>query len=184
MRKTILTMVTVMLMLCSSAHAAGLTVWGLTEQATSVNNDNSITGRLGYFLGIDDNGPGLEPFIGSVWRPKDEAPQVITVGAVQHLRDIIDPDSVIPLLPNMFLAVISEEVIIRPYFGGQCTINFVDRDAGFIGALAGTTIKIEPKSPNELVLELSYDAMFGDLAGVPDHEFKGYLGFRIWFPKD
>ena len=87
----------IVLMFGSLVQAAGLTIWGLTEQMTSVNSDNAIVGRVGYDLSVG-NGGGLEPFIGSVWRPRDEAPQVITLGAIQHMPDLIDPNNPIPYL--------------------------------------------------------------------------------------
>ncbi|KKK71058.1 hypothetical protein LCGC14_2917740, partial [marine sediment metagenome] len=96
MKRLILTLI-LALCLTGAVQAAGLTIWGLTEQVSSVNDDNALAVRIGYYLG-NENG-GLEPFIGSVWRPRDSAPQVIIVGAVQHLSDIIDSDSELPYLP-------------------------------------------------------------------------------------
>lgn len=179
MKRVILTLIITML-LCTSVQATGLTLWGLTEQLSSVNEDNAIMARIGYDLTIGDSG-GLEPFIGSVWRPREGTPQVIVIGAVQHLPDLIDPNSNIPYLPDIFLMVISEDVAIRPYFGGQFTVNLIDKDAGFYGMIAGTTIQLTPKANSQLVFEVSYDKTFGDLEGVPDNEIKGYVGFRIPF---
>ena len=169
-----------MLMLCGSAHATGLTLWGLTEQVSSVDSDNAITGRIGYDLSVGDNG-GLEPFIGSVWHPQDSTPQVIVVGAVQHFPDLLDPNGLIPYIPELFTTLINEDVAIRPYAGAQCTINLVDEDAGFIGAIAGVAIKLTPEATSELIFEASYDNTFSDLNDVPDNRLKGYMGFRIPF---
>ena len=179
MKRAILTII-VALCLCSAVQAAGLTIWGLTEQVSSVNGDNSLSGRIGYDLSLTDKG-GLELFAGSIWRPREGEPQVVVFGAVQHLPDLIDPNSSIPWLPELFLTVISEDVQIRPYIGGQFSVNLIDEDAGTYGAIAGITLKLTPEDKSELVFEASYDNNFGDLAGVPDNELKGYMGFRIPF---
>ena len=167
------------LMLCASVQAMGFTVWGLTEQATSVNSDNSLTGRVGYYLG-SDNG-GLELFVGSIWRVNDKAPQVMTLGAVQHMADLLDPNGPIPFIPDLLLPIINENVSIRPYIGGRFTINFIDRDSGLFGGIAGIAVKLSPEANSELVFEGSYDNTFGDLNSVPDNKFKAYMGFRIPF---
>ena len=156
------------------------TVWGITEQVSSVNSDNSITGRIGYDMSLTDKG-GLELFIGSVWRPRDRTPQFLILGAAQHVPDLIDPNSSVPFIPDLLLTVISEDVQIRPYIGGQFSVNLIDEDAGTYGMIAGITLKVTPEANSELVFETSYDKNFGDLADVPDNEFKGYLGFRIPF---
>jgi hypothetical protein len=178
--KRFLTTLLVSLLLCSAVQAAGLTVWGITEQMASVNEDNSLTARVGYDMSLTDKG-GLEVFAGSIWRPRDGEPQVIVFGAIQHLPDLIDPNSSIPYLPELFLTVISEKVQIRPYIGGQFSVNLIDEDAGTYGAIAGITLQLSPEANSQLVFEASYDKNFGDLAGVPDNQLKGYMGFRIPF---
>jgi len=179
MKRAILTII-LALCLTVSAQAAGLTIWGLTEQVSSVNGDNSLTARVGYDLSLTDKG-GLELFAGSIWRPREGEPQVLVFGAIQHMPDLIDPNSPIPYLPELFLTVISETVQIRPYIGGQFSINLIDEDAGTYGAIAGVTLKLSPDDKSELVFEASYDKNFGDLGGVPDNQLKGYMGFRIPF---
>lgn len=178
-KRTLITIALVCL-IAMPVQGAGVTLWGLTEQVSSVNDDNAITGRIGYDLSLSDQG-GLEIFAGSIWRPKESAPQVIVVGAVQHMPDLIDPNSSIPYLPELFLTVISESVQIRPYIGGQFSINLIDEDAGTYGAIAGITLRLTPEANSEIVFEASYDKNFGDLAGVPDNQLKGYMGFRIPF---
>ena len=179
MKRVILTIIA-LLCLTASAQAAGLTIWGLTEQVSSVNGDNSLTARVGYDLSLTDKG-GLELFAGSIWRPKDSEPQVLVFGAIQHMPDLIDPNSPIPYLPELFLTVISETVQIRPYIGGQFSINLIDEDVGTYSAIAGITLKLTPEANSELVFEVSYDKNFGDLGGVPDNQLTGYMGFRIPF---
>jgi len=181
MLKRLLIGIVLSLCLVMTVQAAGLTVWGLTEQISSVNEDNGITARVGYDFSIGNSG-GLEPFIGSVFRPRDEEiPAVVIFGAVQHMPDLIDPNSGIPYIPQLFLSVMNEDVSIRPYIGGQFTVNLIDKDAGFYGMIAGVTVKLTPEASSELVFEASYDKTFGDLEGVADNEFKGYMGFRIPF---
>ena len=179
MKRAILTII-LALCLTVSAQAAGLTIWGLTEQVSSVNGDNSLTARVGYDLSLTDKG-GLELFAGSIWRPREGEPQVLVFGAIQHMPDLIDPNSPIPYLPELFLTVISETVQIRPYIGGQFSINLIDEDAGTYGAIAGITLQLSPEANSQLVFEASYDKNFGDLVGVPDQQLKGYIGFRIPF---
>ena len=178
--KRFLTVLLVSLLLCSAVQAAGLTVWGITEQMTSVNEDNSLTARIGYDMSLTDQG-GLEIFAGSIWRPRDGEPQVVVFGAIQHMPDLIDPNSSIPYLPELFLTVISEKVQIRPYIGGQFSVNLIDEDAGTYGALAGITLQLSPEANSQLVFEVSYDKNFGELEGIPDNQLKGYMGFRIPF---
>ena len=181
MKKLLLTIILV-LALCGISNATGLTLWGLTEQISSQTGDDALTGRVGYMLGIDSKGSGLEPFIGSIWRVKtDDIPQVLTIGAVQHMPDLVDPNSNIPYIPDLFLSVMNEDVSIRPYLGAQCTINLVDRDSGFIGGIAGVSIMLTPESNSQLVFEISYDETYDKLREVADNEFKGYMGFRIPF---
>ena len=178
--KKLLVLLIVVLGFITTTQGAGLTVWGITEQVSSVNEDNAITGRIGYDLGLSDKG-GLELFAGSIWRPREGTPQVIVLGAIQHMPDLIDPNSSIPYLPELFLTVISETVQIRPYIGGQFSVNLIDEDAGTYGAIAGITLQLTPEANSQLVFEASYDKNFGDLGGVPDNQFKGYVGFRIPF---
>jgi len=182
MIKRILIAIALIALMAIQVQAAGLTIWGLTEQISSVNGDNSLTGRIGYDMSLSDNG-GLELFAGSIWRPREtqDFPQVVVLGAVQHMPDLIDPNSSVPFLPELFLNVISEDVQIRPYIGGQFSINLIDEDAGTYGAIAGVTLKLTPEDKSELVFEASYDKNFGDLTGVPDNQLKGYMGFRIPF---
>jgi len=180
--KKLLLILGIIILTCSMVQAAGLTVAVMTEQVTSVNSDNALTARLGYYLG-NENG-GLEPFIGCVWFPREDTPQVITLGAIQRLSDVLDPESQIPLLPGMLLKVITEDAVMRPYFGGQCTINLIDKDAGLIEAMAGVSIKLTPEATSSIEVETSYGSMFGDLGGRTDYEFITRIGWRIPFPKD
>ena len=180
MIKRILIIIALVCLITMPVQAAGLTVWGITEQVSSVNEDNAITARIGYDMSLSDKG-GLEIFGGSIWRPRDGTPQVIVIGAVQHMPDLIDPNSSIPYLPELFLTVISEKMQIRPYIGGQFSVNLIDEDAGTYGMLAGITLQISPEANSQLIFEASYDKNFGDLASVSDNQIKGYMGFRIPF---
>jgi len=145
-------------------------------------NDDALSFRVGYMLGIDSKGSGLEPFIGSVWRPKtDDIPQVLVLGAVQHLPDLVDPNGPIPYIPDVLTKLLNEDVVIRPYIGAQCTVNFIDRDTGFIGGIFGFAIMLEPEAKSQLIFEMSYDNAFNELNQIYDNELKGYIGCRIPF---
>ena len=178
--KWLFSTIIVVALLCTSAQAAGFTVWGLTEQLTTVEADNSIAVRVGYDLSVGNRG-GLEPFIGTVLYPRLEAPSVIVIGAIQHLPDLIDPNFPIPYLPDILLNVINEEVEIRPFIGIQATANILDHDSGFIGGLAGISIKLTPEAKSALIFEMSYDNTFNQLTEIDDNEFRGKVGFKIPF---
>lgn len=179
--RTILITIITLLLICSTVQAAGWTVWGLTEQLTTVENDNTLTGRVGYMLGQEDTG-GLELFTGSIWRPRlDDAPQVITFGAVQHMPDLLDPnESIIPYIPQIMKTIISDDISARSYFGGEFSANVVDKDAGQYALIAGVNVKLREDDISSLVFELQQVDTFGDLGGVDDG-LKAYMGFRIPF---
>jgi hypothetical protein len=168
--------------MCVSVQAAGLTIWGMTEQVTSVNSDNALTMRLGYDLSLSDKG-GLEPFVGFTWFPRDDYPEVMSLGAVQHMADILDPNSNLPFLPDLLLLVITEDAVLRPYIGGQFTINFMDRDSGFFELIAGLDAMLQPDANSSMVFETSYGSMFGELSERADYEFIGRIAFKIPFKK-
>ena len=179
MKRVILSII-LALCLCSAVQAAGLTITAITEQYTSVNPDNSLQLLLGYDLSLTDKG-GLEPFIGFTWYPRDDYPQVISFGALQHMADILDSESNLPILPGLLLQVITEDAVIRPFIGGQFTINLLDRDAGFFELLAGAEIMLQPDANSSLLFMGSYGSMFGDLSGREDYEFIGKFGIKIPF---
>ena len=187
MIKRILIAIALIALMAIQVQGAGFTITGLTEQAIpggSDRNDNAVTLRLGYFLGVNDEGGGLEPFIGTCFYPKDDYPQVIALGAKQYLPDVLDENSPIPYLPNILLMVITEKAVMRPYFGGDFTINLADRDAGFFEFLGGVDIKLSPEANSSVEFETIYGSMFGDLSGRADYELICRLGFIIPFPKE
>jgi len=183
--KRIIVAIIIALCMCNAVQAAGLTIWGMTEQVANVDSQNALALRLGYYLG-SDNG-GLEPFVGSIWRPRwdeegdMEPPQVLTLGLIYHSMDIVDPNNTLPWIPDAFLMILSEDVVIRPYIGFQNTWNFIDQDAGMMGGIAGVRVQTTPDSNTELIFEIGYDANFGDLSVVEDRQLNGYFGIRIPF---
>jgi len=177
----------VLLLVAATAQAAGPTVSFITEQIANVDYGNSIGVEVGYFLGIEDSGPGLEPYIGTDWWPQwdDEGdikpPSVIVLGVRQHLNDIIDPNSAIPLLPDLFLNILNEDVEIKPYVGFRFSANIADKDAGVMSLPVGILIKTTPGSNSALRFEVRYNDTFGDLASVPDNRLDYYMGLYIPF---
>lgn len=179
MKKGIVVLVMVLL-ISLPCWADGLTVWGLTEQDIS-SNQNAISARVGYQFG------SIEAFMGSTWRPDYDVeteeispPQIISAGAVYHLDDILDANSPIPWIPELLLTFIPEEWLATPYAGAQASFNFFDRDAGFYGGVVGILMKTQPDSTSAFVAEAVFNENFYDLNAVPD-EFRLNLGFRFYF---
>lgn len=95
MIKRLLITIALIALMAIQVQGAGFIITGLTEQAIpggSDRNDSAVTLRLGYFLGVDDEGGGLEPFIGTCFYPSDDYPQVIAlvlcVAAVPYGTDL------------------------------------------------------------------------------------------------
>jgi len=186
MKRAILTII-VLLCLTAIAQAAGPTVSFMTEQVASVDKGNSLGIELGYFLGVDDSGPGLEPYIGCDWWPRwdDDGdmspPSVVVLGARQWFSDIVDSNSIIPFIPQAFLAVLNEEIEIKPYISFRFSANIVDKDAGVMSIPAGITVKTSPTANSALRFEIRYSDTFGVLNVVPDNKFDYYMGIYIPF---
>jgi len=167
------------LLLCSSIRANGWTAWGLIEQEPQ----RAVTARVGYqFFNI-------EPFVGSTWRPdynveagEIKPPQVLSIGCFYHFQDLLDPNDPLPWISPLLLTFIPEEFVAQPYFGPQCTWNFIDKDAGFYGVAIGLQMKANPEDDNAcLVAEIAYNDNFGDLSAV-EEEVRLHLGFRFKLP--
>ena len=176
-----------MLFLCGIATAAGPTVSFMTEQIANTDYGNSLSVEVGYFLGVDEAGPGLECYAGTDWWPQwdDEGdmkpPGVVVLGVRQHMSDIVDPNSVVPFLPDVFLEVLNEDVTIKPYLGFRFSANLIDKDGGSMSIPAGVLINTDPDSKASLRFELRYNDTFGDLAIVPDNRVDAYMGLYIPF---
>lgn len=185
MKKGILLMAVVILGLCVTVRARGPTISFWTEQVAGVDEGNSLGFELGYYLGSDSG--GLEPYIGTDWWPRwdDEGdmkpPGVFVLGFRYHFADIIDPNSTIPLIPDVFLAILNEDIEMRPYVGPRFSANFIDKDAGLMSIGVGVSVKASPDSETALRFELRRSDTFGDLAGVPDNRFDLYMGFYYPF---
>lgn len=176
-----------MLLMCGTAIAIGPTVSVDTQQVASIDYGNSITVELGYFLGIDNYGPGLEPFVGVEWYPQwdDEGelqpPSVALAGARYFFSDVLDANSPIPLLPNLLLPILNEEILIRPFVEARFSMNFIDKDAGLMGLGSGFLIKTSPDSPVSLKFKIRYDDTFIKLAEVDDNRINYYMGLYYQF---
>ena len=175
-KKLILTMI---LLYCGIANAMGPTVSFMTEQIASVDKGNSLSVEVGYMLGID---AGLEPYIGTEWWPRtDEAPSVLILGVRNHFKDILDPNSVIPFIPDLMLSVLNEDIEMKPYIGIRFSANLVDKDGGVMSIPAGILVKTSPDSNSALRFEARYSDTFGDLAVIPDGRIDLYMGIYIPF---
>ena len=170
----------------SVAQAAGPTVSFMTEQVTSVDKGNSLGIELGYFLGVGD-GSGLEPYIGTDWWPRwdDDGdmkpPSVVVLGVRNWFSDIIDPNSAIPFIPDMFLMVLNEDVEIRPYVGFRFSANIIDKDGGLMSIPVGIAVRTSPESNSALRFEVRWNDTFGAVNMVPDNRLDAYMGIYIPF---
>jgi len=185
MIKKLLLTITLICIMALPIFAVGPTVTLLTEQVARVDSSNEVTLRVGYNFASEDG--GIEPFIGTQWRPRwdeegdMEPPGVVALGALYHFPDLIDPNSAIPLIPAWLSTIINPDVEVRPYLGYQMTVNFIDKDSGFMGALGGIRIKVTPESNTSFDFEIRYDDTFGGLAIVPDNRLNYYMGLTIPF---
>jgi len=184
--KRVLLSVIAVLCLTVSVQAAGLTVSVMTEQIAKVDQGNSLGVEVGYFLGIDPAGAGLEPFIGCDWWPRWEdgemaPPSVIVLGARQWFADIVDPNSAIPFIPGIFLEILNEDVQIKPYVGFRFSANIIDKDSGLMSIPVGIAVKTSPGSNSALRFEARYNDTFGSLSMIPDNRFDLYMGIFMAF---
>ena len=185
MIKRLLIAIALCCFIATPLFAVGPTVTFLTEQVASVDSSNEITLRVGYNFASEQG--GLEPFIGTQWRPRwDEdgdmkPPSVVALGTLYHFPDLIDPNSAIPFIPDWLSTIVNPSVEVRPYLGYQMTVNFIDKDAGFMGALGGIRIRVTPESNTSLDFEIRYDDTFGDWAVIPDNRLNYYMGLTIPF---
>ena len=180
MKKVIL-IVAGLLALCmgTAAQANGVTLWGLTEH--DWNSENAITGRVGYQYDF------IEGFIGSTWRPnynvetgEIKPPQVFSLGALVHMRDLLDPNNPLPWIPPVLLTFLPESMVAQPYFGGQGSWTPANEDAGFYGAIVGIQTKTSEESKASFITEFNYNNNFKNLSVVPD-QWRLNLGFRFLF---
>ena len=107
-------------------------------------------------------------------------PQVMSLGALVHMRDLLDANNPLPWIPDLLLTIIPEEMVAQPYFGGQGTWNFVDTDSGFYGFIVGIQSKIAIESKSSFITELVRNQNFNELTTVKDG-WRLNLGFRFLF---
>lgn len=160
----------------------GFKFWGLSEQ--SFDSESALIGRLGYQIGP------VEPFIGTSWVPKQntetgeiDPPNLITLGGLVHLPDLIDPNAPLFGLQEVLLEFIPKNFESKPYFGWQGSWAIVDDDAGgFHGGVLGLKNKLSPDDEAAWIVEAQYNNFFADLNGLrDDDEFTIYFGLRIGF---
>jgi len=178
--KNLILSIVLLLSLTLSVQAAGLSASFLTEQVANVDGTNAIAFRLGYYLGAEEG--GLEPFLGTDWRPnwneegEMDPPSVLAFGVINHFTDLVDSENKLPLIPDFFLGFLNEDVEIRPYIGTQFSINFPRKDAGFMGGLAGIKVRVYPKDRVLWLFEARYDDVFDALSAIPDNQLNAYFG--------
>jgi len=181
-KRTLITIALVCFMVLP-VFAAGPTVTVLTEQLTGINSP-AINLRLGFFLGFDS---GLEPFIGTEFRPewdeedKIKPPSVVKAGVLNWFKDVVDSNSVIPLIPDLFLIFLNEDIQIRPYVGVEWTMDFVNRGGGFMAGIAGFELKTNANSKASILLEGKMYETFDEYAVIDDNRLVWSTAFMYRF---
>jgi len=170
--RTLIAFLIALVVLSVPCFADGLTIWGSAEQ--EIDSRAAVTGRIGYQVG------NLEPFIGSKWHPRDDYPQVLTLGGVMYGQDLADPSSGVPVIPEVLLFYLSDEAVVSPYIGAQASWGFIDTDYGFYGGIMGVLIKDKPDSPLAVTAEVEWNDNNGALREITDG-LKATLGFRYAF---
>jgi len=170
--KTLISILIALVVLSSMCMADGVTIWGSAEQ--EIDSQAAVTGRIGYKVG------NIEPFVGSKWYPRDEYPQVLTLGGVMYGPDLADPNSSVPAIPEVLLFYLSDEAVVTPYIGIQASWGFVDDDAGFYGGIMGILIKDKPDTPLSVTVEVEWNDNTGKLANITDGAKIG-IGLRCEF---
>ena len=170
--KALVSILIALVVLSSVCMADGVTIWGSAEQ--EIDSQAAVTGRIGYKVG------NIEPFVGSKWYPRDEYPQVLTLGGVMYGPDLADPNSSVPAIPKVLLFYLSDETVVTPYAGIQASWGFVDDDAGFYGGIMGILIKDAPDTPLSVTIEVEWNDNTGKLANITDGAKIG-IGLRWEF---
>ena len=158
------------LLLGAKAEAAGLTLWSVTDQIVEVDNSKMVAGRIGWDFSIENE--GLEVFVGSSWNLRYEKPQTMSLGVINHLPDLIDPENPLPFIPDFLLTFVNQEIEVCPYLGLEGSFNFIDRDSGFYALLIGALAKVTPKSQIEYGLEGAYTQGFNELEGTDEYQLR------------
>ena len=180
LKKVILTIAMILLFVGPSyADDDGFTIWQLTEKR--IDADSALLARIGYQM------DSIEPFIGTAWIPKQsgetgniDPPQMVTLGTMIHLPDLIDPNNPLPIIPQALLVFIPKDWIATPYIGWQGTWNFADDDAGYQTGMVGILAKTKPDSRLTFVIEADYNNFFGSVAPLTyDDEWILCLGIRL-----
>ena len=158
------------LLLGAKVEAAGLTLWSVTDQIVEVDNSKMVAGRIGWDFSIENE--GLEVFVGSSWNLRYDKPQTMSLGVINHLPDLIDPENPLPFIPDFLLTFVNQEIEVCPYLGLEGSFNFIDRDSGFYALLIGALAKVTPKSQIEYGLEGAYTQGFNELEGTDEYQLR------------
>jgi len=191
MKRLILSILLVLLF-CSCIRAGereGLAFWGLNGDDFS--SESFLNLRVGYefddFLFSEPNN-SIEIFTGTTLIPsgiesevgKFDPPNVLTLGGIYILGDLIDPNNSLPWINDALLALLPEKAVAKPYFGAQGTWQFIDDDGAYFGGIVGLLAKLNPNSFNDMVIEADYNNFFDGLSTLrQDDEFVISLGFRF-----
>ena len=183
LRKIIISLI-LSLLIGSSAFAQNLTIWQLNERKFEA--DSALIGRIGLKMDF------IEPFIGTAWIPKQDGetgnidpPQMVSLGTIIHLPDLIDPNSPAPWIDDLLLTFIPEKWVAKPYIGWQGTWNIGDDDSGYNGGMTGILMRakegnLEDKISVWFAVEGSYNNFFGQVAPLrSDDEWVLSVGFYI-----
>jgi len=154
----------------SVTRAAGFTLWSVTDQIVEVDNSKLVAGRIGYDFSIENE--GLEIFVGSSWNLRYDKPQTMSLGIINHLPDLIDPNNPLPFIPGFLLTFVNQDIEVCPYLGLEGSFNFIDRDSGFYALLIGALAKVTPKSQIEYGLEGAYTQGFNELEGTDEYQLR------------
>jgi hypothetical protein len=165
-----------MILLCSSIAQAGeVTVTVLGNESIDWTQA-SILGRVGYL-----HQDTLEVYGGAVWWPnfkvdedEEEPDYAFCTGVLYHWMDVLDPNNPIPFIPETLLKIIPEQMVARPYIGGQVLF----KNDGAIGGVVGLTCKAKPGDNVSLKIEGQGHNTFRDLAAIPE-DLKLYIGFEV-----
>ena len=117
-KRTLIMIALICMLVVPTIKAAGPTVSFMTEQITNVDKGNSLLFEVGYFLGAK-NGPGLEPYAGTIWWPRwDEEgemtpPSIIVLGVRNWFDDLVDSNSAVPFIPKAFLTILNDSGVLN-----------------------------------------------------------------------
>lgn len=159
-----------LVVLSSVCMADGITLWGSIE--TEIDSEASLMGRLGYRSG------NLEPFVSGTWRP--DYPWSLSLGSLMYGPDLADPESSVPVIPQLLSIYLSDEAVVKPYTDFQATWTLINTNAGYYGLIAGALVKDKPDSHLMTYFEYAKNRYDGEFEGITDED-KFSLGLKYEF---